>query len=143
MTMDELAQSITGREYPLRLTKEEVANAKACGLVVCYGASDDLLEFEGAINDEVGALNGTTRHIDCQGLVPTWDDINQSDRGQCRALIARERLPSFEVRALWDPGDGYSWKIETDAPHATFEIVEDGAPFCRGVVFELPADDND
>ena len=41
-----------------------------------------------------------------------------------------------KITAVWDT-DGYSWIYQTDIPHATFEIVEDGAPYCRGIIFAL------
>ena len=41
------------------------------------------------------------------------------------------------IEALWDPGDGYSWRYATEIPHATFEIREDDQPYCQGIVFAL------
>jgi len=41
------------------------------------------------------------------------------------------------VDALWAKEDGYSWTYRTDIPHATFEIVEDGEPYCRGIVIDV------
>lgn len=60
MTAKELAQRLDGHEYGKGMTGQEAAAAKAAGLVIAYGYSDDLLEFEGAIYDEAGAYNGTT-----------------------------------------------------------------------------------
>jgi hypothetical protein len=53
-----LAALLTGREYRQEITRAEEADAKAAGLVVAFGASDDLLEFRGAIDDEVGCYDG-------------------------------------------------------------------------------------
>jgi hypothetical protein len=46
------------------------------------------------------------------------------------------------VQAVWCPRDENgkiwaSWKIQTDIPHETFDIMEDGELFCRGVVFHV------
>jgi hypothetical protein len=41
-----------------------------------------------------------------------------------------------KIKTIWDEG-GYSWQYETDIPHATFEIVEDGEKYCKGIVFNL------
>ena len=49
----------------------------------------------------------------------------------------REAAKGLAVKALWSPGDGYSWKFKTDIPHETFEVVDDGEPYCRGIVFAL------
>lgn len=138
MTMEQLAAAITGREYPPKFLKEETDAAKAAGLVICYGASDDLVEFEGAIHDEIGAYEGTKFRIDALGLRQKWSDVDRDSEAACEAYSRRKSLPSYEVKARWDPGEGYSWKLETEMPHATFEIVEDGEPFCRGIVFALP-----
>jgi hypothetical protein len=41
------------------------------------------------------------------------------------------------IKALWDT-EGYSWVYETEMPHASFDIMEDGETYCRGIVVELP-----
>jgi hypothetical protein len=33
--------------------------------------------------------------------------------------------------------DDTSWSYETDIPHATFDVLEDGEVYCRGIVFAL------
>ena len=68
-THEILAEYLHGREYRSELTRGLAAAAKAAGLVVIYGASDDLLVFEGAIDDEVGACRGTTVYIIANGEV--------------------------------------------------------------------------
>lgn len=49
---------LNGREYGDEITREEEAMAKAHGLVVVFGYSDDNMEFCGAITDEVGCYDG-------------------------------------------------------------------------------------
>jgi hypothetical protein len=46
------------------------------------------------------------------------------------------RKTARKIEAVWAE-DGYSWTYRTDIPHATFEITEDGEPYCRGIVFAL------
>ena len=58
MTKEELAALINGRKYRHELTDKEEKAAKDARLVVVFGASDDLMEFRGAINDECGAYDG-------------------------------------------------------------------------------------
>ena len=41
MNAAELAVKLDGRKYPFGLTKQETVDAKAAGLVVAYGASDE------------------------------------------------------------------------------------------------------
>ncbi|HZX80292.1 MAG TPA: hypothetical protein VFE72_04975 [Lysobacter sp.] len=133
MQAAEFAATLAGAQYPFRLTPEQAATAKAHGLVVVYGASDDLMEFEGAIYDELGAYNGTVALVDATGLLPAREQIEDDD--ELRDYFSRQpRTASIE--ALWD-SEGYSWTYRTTIPHATFEVMEDGEPYCRGIVFAL------
>ena len=45
MTKEELAAMLNGREYGKEITKAEEEKAKANGLVVIYGYSDDNVEL--------------------------------------------------------------------------------------------------
>lgn len=132
MTPKDLAALLNGREYRKEMTPQEEALAKAHGLVVVYGASDDLMEFRGAIDDELGSYGGATEYLSPTGLL----------RSEC----LEDQCPYFErlkadaptIKAIWCPeGTGYSWAYETKIPHETFDIIEDGEPYCRGIVFAL------
>src|SRR3990167_5676412 len=79
MTKEELAEKLHGREYPFNLTKDEIAEAKTAGLVIIYGASDDLLEFEGAIYDEVGAHDGGEAFIANGKLLSSQSDLEEDE----------------------------------------------------------------
>lgn len=135
MSAKEIAAKLNGSEYPLRISQEIRRVARQAGLVIVYGASDDLMEFDGAIHDEMGA---GTAFVDTEGLVPDFCHIDKEGRGakdRLRDYFRRER-GAVEIRAIWDR-DGYSWQYETSIPHETFEIVEDGDTYCRGIVFAL------
>lgn len=48
------------------------------------------------------------------------------------------------IEAFWcdktafdENGNIIAWTYKTDIPHETFMIYEDGAPYCRGIVFNL------
>lgn len=135
MTKESLAALLNGRECLHEITPAEEAEAKASGLLVIFGASDDLTELRGALNDEAGAYNGATHRIDAKGFIPYWDDLDHDNENECADYFARKN-GGVEVRAIWDK-DGYSWAIETDVPHATFDILEDGETYCRGIVIDL------
>ncbi|MEG1328388.1 MAG: hypothetical protein RSD99_26035, partial [Janthinobacterium sp.] len=125
---------LTGREYGKEMVKEEEQQAKAAGLIVIFGASDDLMEFRGAITAEFNCYDGGMAHIDAKGLLP--DRENVEDDVELKDLFARQ--PSARsIEALWTAEDGYSWTYRTDVPHATFEIVEGGEPYCRGIVIDV------
>lgn len=119
-----------GDEYST-ITPEDKAN----GLVVVYGASDDLMEFVGAIEDEIDCCDGGTAYI-----------INKKvlDEGnfECGCIWAEKaRLDAIAqastIDALWCEVDGYSWTYQTDIPHVCFDVMEDGEKYCRGIVFDL------
>lgn len=138
MDVKSLAAQLTGAEYPLRIPGSVRVAAKCAGLVVVYGASDDLMEFEGAIVDEIGASDGTVANIDAAGLIPSFEAIDKDGwnaENELRQYFKREG-GGKPIKALWDVG-GYSWQYETQIPHETFEIVEDGESYCRGIVFAL------
>lgn len=61
MELKEFANLIDGRQYDYRMfTKEELQLAKDNRIVIVTGASDDLVELEGAITDK-----GTCRRSLC------------------------------------------------------------------------------
>jgi hypothetical protein len=139
MDTKELAALLNGNEYGEEISRELEALAKEAGLVVVFGASDDLVEFKGALSEEIGASAGGTVTVDQFGLTVDWDDIEDEDRSDIdfmRDWFKREGIGQT-IEALWDKEEPYSWTFETDIPHETFEIMEDGKPFCRGIVFAL------
>lgn len=136
MNAKQLAKLLTGREYGQEIDRTEEHQAKAAGLVVAFGASDDLLEFRGAIHDEIGCYDGGIATVDKEGVLPDFEDIDRDDKDEMRNYFKREGR-GVEVEAAWEGEPGYSWVIRTSIPHETFEIVEDGEPYCRGIVFAL------
>lgn len=137
MNTQELAALLTGREYGSEIDRTEEHQAKAAGLVVAFGASDDLLELRGAIHDETYPDGGIGARVDAKGVVPTFESVlDDGEKDALRDYFKRENGGAV-IRAAWEGEPGYSWIISTDVPHQTFEIVEDGEPYCRGIVFSL------
>lgn len=131
---EEMAKMLDGREYPLNLSSEEERLAKDAGLVVVYGASDDLMEFGGAVYNEISAYNGATAYLTHAGLVE-----NECENDDC-PHFKRLLIGAAQIQALWcAPSDdkGRSWTYKTEIPHATFEVMEEGQHYCRGIVFSL------
>ena len=140
MTLKEWAEKLNGREYREELKREEEAELKAEGYVAVFGASDDLLEFSGAIDDEAGAWNGASVKL-CQkqdGEFAVFsedenDETKEFNRKQisCMRNIKVIRYPKNKKGECWA-----SWLIEPDdIPHLHFDIMEDGDLFCRGTIF--------
>ena len=132
MTAKELAEILSGREVGEEIIWGEERDIKDAGLVVVYGYSDDNVELYGAINDEVGAYNGTTVYLTPDGVLQE-PDCGQDD---C-PYFAREREKAKTIKAVWHDKGGPCWTFETDIPHETFTVMENGEPFCVGIVFSM------
>lgn len=137
MNSEELAAKLNGSEYPMRIDSALAEQARSSGLVIVYGASDDLMEFEGAIRDEIDMYEGGTVRLDNHGIMPSWDDIDHDDEEESAKYFARRDTPKWLIKAIWDGDTGYSWTYKTDIKHAEFDIVEDGNKYCRGFVFSM------
>ena len=72
LTPLEFAARLNGREYRSEITKDECAEAKSAGLVVVFGASDDLIEFGGALHGEGGCFDGGTFLLDWADFPAAW-----------------------------------------------------------------------
>ena len=94
-------------QYRKELSLMASAVAEENGLVVVFGASDDLCEIRGAEDDEIDCFDGG------------------------EATIA-----GAKVKINWCK-DGYSWTYDTDIPHECFDVYEDGEKYCRGIVFSI------
>ncbi|MCS4284469.1 hypothetical protein M2396_002765 [Pseudomonas sp. BIGb0278] len=134
MTKEELAAQLTGLEYPTRIPGSLIVAAQSAGLVILCGASDDLMEFYGARREEIGCYDGGTAFVDADGVLPDRDCLDGDE--EIAEYVQRQKSAKA-IEALWCKEDGYSWTYKTDIPHATFEVVEDGQPYCRGIVFAL------
>lgn len=103
--------------------------ASAAGIVIVHGMSDDLMEFEGAIQDELGAPGKA--YLTNEGLL-----YNQCDNDGC-PHYATEKECATTIEAVWCEDPDIAWTFKTSIPHETFLIKEDGEKFCRGIVFNL------
>jgi len=137
MTTKELANLLNGREYNVEMTNEEEKAAKQYGLVVVFGASDDLTEFRGAIDDEKGHYEGGNIYFTKTGKIINADDVDSDDdniQNKCKRC-------KNVIEAVWDKqaenGNKYSWHFKTKIQHETFDIIEDGEFYCQGIVFSL------
>ena len=100
--------------------------AKENDLVVVFGASDDLIEFRGAIEDEGDCFDG--------------DDVYITKDGLC----TNEAVSPNMITAVWcgrkdDIGNYISWTYKTDISHEVFNVTDDGEIYCEGIVFSLNA----
>ena len=136
MNAKKLAALLHGSEYgALSKAPDIIKQARHAGLVIVYGQSDDLIEFDGAMCDEYGACNGQVYEIDRDGVIPPFDEVKDRGINALRNWFQREG-EGREIEAFWNK-DGYSWIYQTDIPHECFDIMEDDNTYCRGIVFSL------
>jgi len=133
MNSEDLAKMLTGSEYPLRLSKDIKQLAKDNGLVIVRGGSDDLMMFDGAINDEVGVFDGGIALVYKGGLL---EEREQMETDEELEIWFNNKKVAKQIEAFWDRGE-YTWSYESEIPHSTFEVKEDDEVYCLGMVFSI------
>jgi hypothetical protein len=138
-SIQDFAKLLDGNEYGSEISKELAHLAKTLGYVVVYGYSDDNVEFSGAIDDEIGAFEGTTIQLDKTGIIK-----NECDQHDCPYFENRLKISENYIKATWyEEKDGKvinpGWHFKTNLPHAAFKIMEDDELECVGMVFEFSA----
>lgn len=139
MNKKDVADLLHGREYSLSIEPDLKEELKRSGLYVVYGASDDLIEFDGAICEEayMQSDDGTTVLIDKDGPIPSRDDMEEAEDDELQAWLDRKK-GAKKIIAKWGNNDiGADFTYETDLPHETFDIMEDGEIYCRGMVLSI------
>lgn len=130
LTKEDAASRLDKCEYRKEGSPELFAAMAVAGLVAVFGASDDLMEFYGAIHDEIGAWKGTTAYLTPSGLL-----ANKCIYDGC-PYHAAEKNGAATIKAVWGAA-GADWTYRTAIPHVTFLVMKDGEPYCRGIVFAL------
>lgn len=131
MTKEQVAEILNGRTIGNEITKDEAITAKREGFLVIYGASDDLVEFDGLFSDEAGACKGSMVYFHRQGLLEAGHKCGCPFCG-FRALA--DKCASIQVQ--WNDCGDYSWTYETSLPHATFDVLDGNEKYCRGIVID-------
>lgn len=134
MKAKQLAEKLNNIQYPVRIDDDLRKQAKENGLVIVYGASDDLMELEGAIRDEFGCYEGGTALVDEKGLLPSFENLDSEE--ELEEYFYRKKNV-LTIKSMWCKEDGYSWTYRTDIPHETFDVLDEAEEYCRGIVFSL------
>lgn len=152
MTTKEWAEKLNGRQYMNRVAEEEERQAKEDGVVIVYceegEGCDDVFMFNGAIHDD-------GRIADEEGLeIMSSEEMLAADRDyDYMADILEDNmddeikeydLDEDEIQNLKCPVirlesalDNIPLVIETNIPHETFDMMDGGNLYCRGIVFRL------
>lgn len=127
MTAEKLVEMLDGRQYGTEITDDEINLAKNNDLVVVFGASDDLMEFRGAIDDEIDCFDGGKAYVNGYNVYPD----NLTDKGEPIGEY-------FAINAVWCPYNmECDWAYFTSIPHTDFKIYEDDELYCVGIVFDI------
>ena len=134
-TKERVAAFLDGRNYVEFEAKLKTVqkDAEESGLVIVYGASDDLMELRGALDNEYGCYDGGTFYLTKAGIMEQKDDICS----QCD-LYKNSLKQAHKLVAKWCKGE-WCWSYEIDVPHSTFHLYEGKDKYCKGIVFELEA----
>lgn len=123
--LDELAEKFNGREYSYEMfTDEEKELARCYDILIVSGASDDLMELEGALYDEINVYDGGEAYI--------------GKRDNIGWVVADCKIDDgIKVTAKWNEDD-IDWSYSTNAKeYREFDIMEDGKVYTRGMVILL------
>lgn len=127
MNIKDFANMLNNREYRNELTSDEEQMAKELGFVIIFGASDDLIEFRGALSDERDCYSGGLIYLDKDGLFEECECM-------CKySELAKKHCKTIE--AIWYK-DEIPWTYKTDIVHEVFNILEDGDIYCKGIIFQ-------
>ena len=127
--LKEFAAKLDGLDYcdfsrPSRPAEILFAEANRKGIVIAYGMSDDLIEFQGAYREEAGCFLNSENE---SGKI-SFDSEGTSDDGESHA----NELTVFGAAA---DKDGFPRIFSTEIPHEAFRMYDDGNKYCKGVVF--------
>ena len=126
------ADLLNERQYRDVIMKVEEDAAEKDGIVIVFGYSDDLIEFRGAVYDEVGLREMV--FVNANGVRKTWEEVDKDDEEGMRRFFDEEKLPCVTLKASWPP-----FRITCDAKDAaSFMIYEGQELFCKGVAFKKP-----
>lgn len=147
MTKEELASSLNGMQYGGEISEELIEKDKQHSLVIVIndydvlidGGDDEFVHIIGCGSYEYGfeiapCLSDAEYFIDCNGFLPEREDIEDDD--VLDGWLKRKKSAK-KISAVWTPNGYPTWSYRTSIPHTTFDVLEDGDVYCKGIVFEL------
>ncbi len=126
-----VAELLNCRECGDEISADIASEIRYTDIVIAYGYSDDGMYFRGAVDGFMDCYDGGTASLNKNGLIH-----NECEERRC-PYHKQLRDDGTKIHALWCAEPDISWTYKTDIPHETFNIMEDGEVFCRGIVFDL------
>jgi hypothetical protein len=145
VTKEEMAARLNGMDAEDRVSKANQWDATDSNLVimhVCYAGdvfperrpTNQYAVFTGAVQGYRGAAQEPK--VFFYGDKPIYSE----DKCGCTCCGFKEQTANSGVVEVKSATCGYRWLLETNMPHATFDVTGDGgAKYCRGIVFEVPS----
>lgn len=124
------AELLNDREYMEELSEEEAKELKKDGIIVLFGASDDLCELRGAMNDEFDCWEGG-RFAYVEERVCFVDVNYYKDNPDELIKIDLSARPYIDIEF---GKNGWKYKLP-NIPQADFNILDNGEQYCVGKVF--------
>lgn len=115
-------------------TKEDIINfAKDNNLVIAYGYSDDNIEFEGAIYDEIGTWEEEDIYVTKDKNLIRPDVFDNEECTMC--TFRKYYFKNIEKAKIHAKYNGL-WELDIDIPHEKFTITDDDFKG-NGLIFAL------
>ena len=143
MNLKEWAEKLNGCEYGDELSDEDKELLEKDGIVAVFGYSDDNIELEGAMYDELPAYADTIYYWTGNGFVSNdrinefldyIDDEYREFYPLLKPLFENNTERSY-IRSI--PGKDCQFVYETNIPNVEwFDVMEDDDLYCKGFVFK-------
>lgn len=130
-TLNDWVNKLYGWEYGENFPASWVKEWEETGIVVVYGYSDDLIEFEGALSEEFGS---DEVRFTKEGFIE-----NECDDYDCPHYKRMLKEAPYYVVPNFAPGHpkNPTWTYSTNVPHQTFTMMEDDDVYCYGLIFNI------
>jgi hypothetical protein len=116
-------------EIENHFSDSEINCAKRNGLIIVSGYSDDLIELDGAIQEEGDCFMGNDFHL----IQKNGEWKLEQGIGNYNNISAKW----YEGTETDEFGETIPWTYETDIPHSDFLMTFRGDIFCKAFVFDI------
>ncbi|TGE29774.1 hypothetical protein [Hymenobacter metallicola] len=141
MTKEQLAASLDGCQYRDEVNKEWAKIAEEAGLIVVFGASDDLMEVRGAVDDELNAWDGVEavfyKHNTGFSVIENNSETIREIEDDFHLYKALGAMLDRHNLVRITPAKDCQWDVITTLPHAKFDVKEEEDLYCRAVVIDI------
>lgn len=123
-----LAKALNNRDLEDGFYRFEIKCATKSHLVIVTGYSDDLIELDGAINQEGDCFCGRNFHLEKSNK--EWILKNEKRLNNISAIWYDQKKTTDNLEII-------PWSYKTDIPHESFYVTYRGDPWCEGFVFSV------